>query len=335
MTHKFTCAAFLFLFLTFSLVFFAQDSVLLKGEKPDFYQWQTLGKGISLLETFAPLKSYVGDSKLTILRLNYQWQTLGKGISLLETFAPLKSYVGDSKLTILRLNPDQLEFHVYAATHGDSVRKDAMEWADSLRLNIVFNAGMYELSKPLNARGFLKTFDHYNNPNLAEGFNCMLGVGPKDTSKYNNIDILDLQCANWQSAKNDFEGYVQCLRMIDCNGGPMSWRMIDCNGGPMSWTRRKQSCSMLVAAKDPQGRFYLIFCRSPYSQNQMIAFMKEMPFELSHALYLEGGPETSLLVDVNEHCIQKVGSWISTSYETDKNNHFWNLPNIVGIRMRP
>jgi len=289
MIHKFTCAVFLFLFLTFSLVFFAQDSVLLKGEKPDFYQWQTLGKGISLLETFAPLKSYVGDSKLTILRLN----------------------------------PDQLEFHVYAATHGDSVRKDAMEWADSLRLNIVFNAGMYELSKPLNARGFLKTFDHYNNPNLAEGFNCMLGVGPKDTSKYNNIDILDLQCANWQSAKNDFEGYVQCLRMIDCNGGPMSW------------TRRKQSCSMLVAAKDPQGRFYLIFCRSPYSQNQMIAFMKEMPFELSHALYLEGGPETSLLVDVNEHCIQKVGSWISTSYETDKNNHFWNLPNIVGIRMRP
>ncbi len=289
MIHKFTCACFLFLFLTFSLGFFAQDSVLLKGEKPDFYQWQTLGKGISLLETFAPLKSYVGDSKLTILRLN----------------------------------PDQLEFHVYAATHGDSVRKDAMEWADSLRLNIVFNAGMYELSKPLNARGFLKTFDHYNNPNLAEGFNCMLGVGPKDTSKYNNIDILDLQCANWQSAKNDFEGYVQCLRMIDCNGGPMSW------------TRRKQSCSMLVAAKDPQGRFYLIFCRSPYSQNQMIAFMKEMPFELSHALYLEGGPETSLLVDVNEHCIQKVGSWISTSYETDKNNHFWNLPNIVGIRMKP
>jgi hypothetical protein len=289
MIHKFTCAVFLFLYLTFSLGIFAQDSVLLKGEKPDFYQWQTLGKGISLLETVAPLKSYVGDSKLTILRLN----------------------------------PDQLEFHVYAATHGDSVRKDAMEWADSLRLNIVFNAGMYELSKPLNARGFLKTFDHYNNPNLAEGFNCMLGVGPKDTSKYNNIDILDLQCANWQSAKNDFEGYVQCLRMIDCNGGPMSW------------TRRKQSCSMLVAAKDPQGRFYLIFCRSPYSQNQMIAFMKEMPFELSHALYLEGGPETSLLVDVNEHCIQKVGSWISTSYETDKNNHFWNLPNIVGIRMRP
>lgn len=289
MIYKFTCASFLFLFLTFSLVFFAQDSVLLKGEKPDFYQWQTLGKGISLLETFAPLKSYVGDSKLTILRLN----------------------------------PDKLEFHVYAATHGDSVRKDAMEWADSLRLNIVFNAGMYELSKPLNARGFLKTFDHFNNPNLAEGFNCMLGVGPKDTSKYNNIDILDLQCANWQSAKNDFEGYVQCLRMIDCNGGPMSW------------TRRKQSCSMLVAAKDPQGRFYLIFCRSPYSQNQMIAFMKEMPFELSHALYLEGGPETSLLVDVNEHCIQKVGSWISTSYETDKNNHFWNLPNIVGIRMKP
>lgn len=249
------------------------------------------------------------------------WQSLAKGVQYIETDAPKISYVGDSKITILKLDPSAMEFHVYAATHGDSARKNAYEWADSLRLNIVFNAGMYSLGRPLNARGFLKTFDHYNNPNLIEGFNCMLAVSPNDTNKYNNIDILDLQCANWSQAKNEFEGYVQCLRMIDCNGSPMQWN------------RKKQSCSMLVAAKDPKGYFYLIFSRSPYTHNEMIGFMKDMPFDLSHALYLEGGPETTLMIDVNGHCIQKVGSWISSSYENDKNDYFWNLPNIVGIRL--
>ena len=97
------------------------------------------------------------------------------------------------------------------------------------------------------------------------------------------------------------------------------------------WKKKIQSCSMLVAAEDEKGWFYLIFTRSPYTHNQMISFLKQMPGGLHDAIYLEGGPETSLLIDVNGPCITKVGSWVSDTWESDANKHFWPLPNIIGV----
>jgi hypothetical protein len=102
----------------------------------------------------------------------------------------------------------------------------------------------------------------------------------------------------------------------------------------MYWKKKIQSCSMLIAAEDQKGWFYLIFTRSPYTHNQMIDFIKQMPGGLHNAIYLEGGPETSLLINVDGHRIAKVGSWVSDTWESDTNRHFWPLPNIVGIRKK-
>ena len=66
----------------------------------------------------------------------------------------------------------------------------------------------------------------------------------------------------------------------------------------------------------------------------MIGFLKQMPGGLHDAIYLEGGPETSLLIDVNGHHIEKIGSWVSDTWERDDNTHFWPLPNIIGVRKK-
>jgi hypothetical protein len=102
----------------------------------------------------------------------------------------------------------------------------------------------------------------------------------------------------------------------------------------MFWKKKIQSCSMIIAAEGTDNKFYIIFCRSPYTHNQMIEFMLKMPYGIRNAIYLEGGPETSLFIDVNGHRIQKVGSWVSDTWESDENNHFWSLPNVVGVKSR-
>ena len=248
------------------------------------------------------------------------WVMLTKGMEYREIAAPVKSFIGDSKLSILRMDPAQFRFDLFTATLFDSVPKDVSTWADTFDLLVVFNAGMYNLARPLQSRAYLQSGDHYNNAKLLENFNLMLALGPKPNTNRSNIEVLDLTCANWEQEKNNFSGFAQGLRMIDCNASPMNWQ------------KKVQSCSMLVAAEDEKGWFYLIFTRSPYTHNQMIGFMKQMPGGLHDAIYLEGGPETSLLIDVNGHCIEKVGSWVSTTWERDDNNRFWRLPNIVGIR---
>ncbi len=247
------------------------------------------------------------------------WVELTKGMEYREINAPKKSFIGDSKISILRMDPQQFHFDLFTATQYDSLPRDLHTWADTFDLLVAFNAGMYNLARPLQSRAYLKSGSHLNNGKLLENFNLMLALGPKPNSQRSNIEVLDLTCASWEQEQQNFSGFAQGLRMIDCNGNPMNWQ------------KKVQSCSMLVAAEDQKGWFYLIFTRSPYTHNQMIGFMTEMPYGLHDAIYLEGGPETSLLIDVNGHCIEKVGSWVSTTWERNDNNHFWRLPNIVGV----
>jgi hypothetical protein len=250
------------------------------------------------------------------------WTTLSKGMEYREIDAPTKSFIGDSKLSILRLDPALFSFDLLTASQFDSIPRKVTAWADTFDLLVAFNSGMYSLEKPLQSRAYLKTGHHVNNGQLLQDFNLMLALGPKPNTNRSNIEVLDLTCSDWEQEQNKFSGFAQGLRMIDCNANPMYWQ------------KKIQSCSMLVAAEDQKGWFYLIFTRSPYTHNQMIDFMKQMPGGLHDAIYLEGGPETSLLINVNGHHIEKVGSWVSDTWESDANKHFWPLPNIVGVRKK-
>lgn len=253
-----------------------------------------------------------------------QWTPVGKGVDLCITAAPKKSILNDSKLTILKIDPNKVHFEMHIATQEDSVPRPVDIWADTFDLNIVFNAGMYDLAKPLTSRGLLQNYDHYNQKAVHPTFNGMFAMNPID-SLAKPCAIYDLTCKPFDEFKSDYNTFAQGLRMLDCNGGRMYWN------------KRVQSCSMLVAAEDLEGNLYLIFTRSPYTHNDFMGFLLQFPFKLVNAIYIEGGPETSLHVDLpcTGTCVQKVGSYVSNGYAHDRNDYFWPLPNIIGIRVDP
>lgn len=249
------------------------------------------------------------------------WKQIGKGVQFCETDAPLKSIIGDSKLTILKIDPNQVEFDLFTASALDSASRPVNFWADTMNLNIVFNAGMYDLGKPLTSRGLLKNKDHHNQLNFKDGWNVMFALNPLDSMNTSDAVVYDVECTPYEQIKNRYSSFAQGIRMLDCSGNPMHWK-------------RNQSCSMLVCAHDEQDNLILIFNRSPYSQNQLINFMKQFPTPLHSAIYMEGGPETSLYVSIGDFCLQKVGSYVSGTYPKDTNETFWRLPNVIGIRVK-
>lgn len=257
----------------------------------------------------------------TVPPLQLVWTSLADGVDFCETHAPFKSVVNDSKLTVLRIDPAKVTFEMHCATELDKRPRTVAQWADTFGMNIVFNAGMYDLAHKLISRGYLQNGPHFNNAALHPTFNSMLAFQPVDSMRP-SYDIIDLQCESWPAVKSRYRAYAQGLRMLDCAGVPMNW------------TKRKQSCSMLVAAKDAEGRLFLVFTRSPYLHNDMIGFLKQFPVKLTNAIYLEGGPETSLYVHIGTTVIEKVGSYVSQTYENDANDHFWELPNVIGIRVK-
>ena len=53
--------------------------------------------------------------------------------------------------------------------------------------------------------------------------------------------------------------------------------------------------------------------------------------DLAGALFLEGGPEASLVVRGSDGELQRVGSYEQGFVENDENRSFWWLPNVLAL----
>jgi len=243
------------------------------------------------------------------------WGKVADGVSIMEMNAPIKSILGDSKLTIIRLNKDSVQAFLKMASAEDSVPKTVKEWADTFDFQLTVNAGMYDLAKPLTSKGFMKTESKFNNSKINTSYNGICFIQDQ------RIDLTDLMCeTNFSFTKQ--QACFQGMRLLDCKGTEMDWK------------RKKQSCSMLVMGEDNKNHLYIIFTRSPYYHQDMVGFLKQMPFNLGLTMYLEGGPETSVYLNTPSKKIELVGSYVSNTYPTDKNDHFWPLPNVIGFKFK-
>lgn len=253
-------------------------------------------------------------------RYDNKWIELSKGISYIERTAPDSAIVNNSKISILKIDPAVAEFEFKSATQNNREMLCVVDYAEKFDYNIVINAGMYDLRNYYKSKGLLiNNAEHANNPQLYPNYNMMICANPKKEG-LSNFNVVDLTFHPWSTIRSKYSSFSQGLRMIDAEGRPMSWN------------KRAQYCSQLIVAEDKDGMVYFIFTRSPYSQNYMINFMVSMG--LRNAVYMEGGPQTSLYVNIGEHRIEKLGSYVSNTYPTDANGEFWPLPNVIGVRVK-
>ena len=237
------------------------------------------------------------------------------GLDYIEVSAYKESFIGDGMLSILKLNPKYFDFQLICKSQT-KVLKSATQWIDSLNGNIIFNAGMYNLQDETSHQFFMKNFEHMNNPILSSNVNGIIAFNPSKDS-IPKLQLFDLTMDNWDDIKKSYQSLVQ------------GYRMIDCNGEPVFWNNRFQSCSMSVLAQDKENNVYFIFSRSPFTQNQMIENLLNLPFKLLNAIYLEGGSRANFILSSKQYDIRKVGSYVSTYNPNDKNKKFFPVPNFI------
>ncbi|MEL7587983.1 MAG: phosphodiester glycosidase family protein [Prolixibacteraceae bacterium] len=250
------------------------------------------------------------------------WKNLMEGVYYAEVDAPDKSVVNDSKLTILKIDTRQLEFQFLTASeHGRRMRA-APDWAAEFGQHIIVNAGMYNYNRSHTNKGYMKNYNHLNNPHKTLNNNVMLAMHPKDKTKP-PFEIYDITCQKWDSIRHLYHSFCQGMRMISCEGEAMAFSK-----------RPDQSCSMVVAATDTLRNLYLVFTRSPYTHRTMIGYLQQLLPGIRTTVYLEGGPEASLYINTGDTVITKYGSYISNTRANDDNDHFWEIPNVIGIRKK-
>jgi hypothetical protein len=249
------------------------------------------------------------------------WQILEPGLELAQVAAPQKSAVGDSTFTLVRIDPKRQTLKLLMASAEGGGKRTAPQWAKEFSLSAVVNAGMFKgEGEQLQAAYLMKSALHTNNARVARQ-NAILALDPIDPSSP-AAQIIDRTCQDFPALSARYRTLVQGIRMQDCRGGN-------------AWKADQRRWSMVVAATDRVGRVLFCFTRSPYTVHDFIDLLLALPLDLNRMMYLEGGPETSLVIDAGKTHLELHGSFETDFFESDLNLNFWPIPNVIGVVKRP
>ncbi|MEC7524377.1 MAG: phosphodiester glycosidase family protein [Myxococcota bacterium] len=109
--------------------------------------------------------------------------------------------------------------------------------------------------------------------------------------------------------------------------------MIDCRGRARPWPSRRRYSAAAFGA-DSQGRAVFLHVRTPYRVAVLNRMLEQLDLGIRGLVYMEGGPESSLVVRAPGHRVAEMGSWEDGFFESDDNRRFWELPSVIGFRLR-
>ncbi len=112
-----------------------------------------------------------------------------------------------------------------------------------------------------------------------------------------------------------------------------AYRMVDCRGTPSNWQSRKRF-SAAGFGVDSAGRAVFVHTRTPYRMNVLNRMLAAPELGIEGMIYMEGGPEASLVVNDAGHRVSEIGSYEDGFHESDDNHDFWDIPNIVAFERR-
>ena len=77
----------------------------------------------------------------------------------------------------------------------------------------------------------------------------------------------------------------------------------------------------------------LVHVRAPFTMKALSASLARPALGLNGAIFVEGGPEASLVVRA-DHSLDLIGSYEDAFNPHDDNYRFWDLPNVLGVVAR-
>tara|TARA_B100001029_G_C15051867_1_gene451356 strand:- start:506 stop:1321 length:816 start_codon:yes stop_codon:yes gene_type:complete len=254
--------------------------------------------------------------------LKASWSDIDEGLSYQIFDAEKKSFIGDSKIVIVRIDPNFYNINLFSSDQYKHKNLTAKEWSEKHNLTVVINAGMFQEDHSSNV-GYMKEFNYINNGYI-NAYQSVAAFNPKN-SDISPFKIFDIEKVNGVLQKDDirkiiknYNSVVQNLRLIK---RPKENR----------WSQQKKKWSEIALGEDKEGNVLIIFCRSPYSMYDLNEMLINLPINIECAQHLEGGPESSLYINLGDFELALNGSYESFFIETDNNNTFWDLPNIIGF----
>jgi hypothetical protein len=180
------------------------------------------------------------------------------------------------------------------------------------------NPSMYQTDYKTSV-SLMRTKAHTNNSRLSKDMTIM--AFDRQNADVPRVKIIDRQCEDFQSWKQNYGTLIQSIRMISCTGKNV-------------WKPQARRWSTSVIGIDQQDKVLFIHVRALYSTYDLINILKKLPLNISRAMYTEGGPQAQLYINLGDKEWEFTGSYETNSNQANEDPVSWPLPNMVGISRR-
>ena len=248
-----------------------------------------------------------------------QWKKVEPGLHVGEFRVPPGSAVKDATVTVVKVDPKVFSLKLLSASEYGKARMAVKDWCLKHHLVAGINAGMY-LEDGIKSVGYMKNFDHVNNPRVNGSYKTMLAFNRLDPG-VPEVQIIDLTCQDFEALRQKYQTFVQSIRMISCRQENV-------------WAKQSKRSSMAVLGIDKERNVLLIFTEAPYSAHDFINILLSLPVSIYNAMYLEGGSLASLYVSTADIEIERAGIYGSDVGEEQFRGVARPVPNILGITRR-
>ncbi|MEM1413474.1 MAG: phosphodiester glycosidase family protein [Myxococcota bacterium] len=225
--------------------------------------------------------------------------------------------VGDRTLTVVRVDPGRFALRLLSSG-GRRTARTAPGWVRAEGLAAVINAGMFMPDG--RSVGFMMDRDQVRSARRPGRFEAVLGFDPREGG--GALRVAGPGCGGDVDAVRSTHASVLQARKV----------MIDCRGHARPWRSRRYSAAMFGV--DRRGWAVLLHVRTPYRMDALARMIEGLELGVRGLVYMEGGPEASLVVRHGRHRIDRIGSWEDGFNPNDDNRVFWDLPNVIGVRAR-
>ena len=143
------------------------------------------------------------------------WRSLAPGVDLGTFVSSCRSPVGDSRVTVLRIDPNlwELQFVGLSQT-GESAGRTARQWCEKHELVAATNAGMFGTDFKTHL-GYLRWRGHVYNGHV-NGYQSVAAFDPVEDRQLPRYRIFDLDDVGVTMAAilRDYASAVQNLRLV-------------------------------------------------------------------------------------------------------------------------
>lgn len=202
----------------------------------------------------------------------------------------------------------------------DGAARPAPTWLDDLALVAAVNAGMFHDGG--TSVGLLVDGDHDDQPRDNQKLGGYLAFAPRDPAAP-PVVITGRDCPGFELAalRARYRTVVQSYRLLGCAGEALPW------ADPKAY-------SAAAIGVDRAGRVVLVHARAPFVMRDLSRALARPELGLTAALFVEGGPEATLVVRADRGHLTLVGSYETGFTEHDDNDTAWPLPNLVALGRR-